>query len=234
MNSDPTKEKGVAANSGQLGAGRRVLVMTAVSAERDAVMRGLQGSGRFDVLEAGVGPVAAAISTTKALSTAAYSLVVSAGIGGGFIGRAEVGSLVVADEIIAADLGAETGEGFRSLDALGFGTTRLQVDSSLVTQAVRALRSSGLPVTRGPVLTVSTVTGTTATADTLAARVPGATAEAMEGFGVAAAAHHHGVPILEIRAISNQVGPRNRDAWRIEEALDRLAAASSVIQEVLK
>jgi futalosine hydrolase len=167
------------------------------------------------------------------LAKSEYDLVVSAGIGGGFIGRADVGSLVVADEIIAADLGAQTPEGFRSLDELGLGFTRIQVDRVLVTRVAEALQASGLPIITGPVLTVSTVTGTASTATELAARVPGATAEGMEGFGVATAARNWGVPILEIRAISNLVGPRDRAAWRIDEALDLLAAASAVLQEVL-
>jgi futalosine hydrolase len=214
--------------------GMRVLVMTAVSAERDAVLRGLRGTDRFDVLVAGVGPVAAAASTATALAKSEYDLVVSAGIGGGFIGRAEVGSLVIADEIIAADLGAQTPEGFRSLDELGLGFTRIQVDRVLVTRVAEALQASGLPIITGPVLTVSTVTGTASTATELAARVPGATAEGMEGFGVATAARNWGVPILEIRAISNLVGPRDRAAWRIDEALDLLADASAVLREVLK
>ncbi|WP_412675006.1 futalosine hydrolase [Aneurinibacillus aneurinilyticus] len=213
--------------------GRRVLVITAVSAERDAVLRGLRGAENFDVVVAGVGPIATAASTAKVLATAEYSLVVSAGIGGGFIGRADLGSLVVADEIVAADLGAETPEGFRSLDALGFGYTRIPVDAGLVSQVAEALRATGLVVTTGPVLTVSTVTGTSDTALELAARVPGAAAEAMEGFGVATAAHENGVPIMEIRSISNPVGPRDRAAWRIEEALEALEAASSVLREVL-
>jgi futalosine hydrolase len=212
---------------------KRVLVMTAVSAERDAVMRGLKGDNHFDVLVAGVGPAAAAASTATALAMTEYDLVVSAGIGGGFVGRAQEGSLVVADEIIGADLGAETMEGFRSLDELGFGTTRIRAESDLVVRVTEALQSSGLTVTTGPVLTVSTVTGTAATAAELAARVPGAAAEGMEGFGVAIAARNQRIPILEIRAISNAVGPRDRSAWRIDEALDSLAAASAILREVL-
>ncbi len=47
----------------------------------------------------------------------------------------------------------------------------------------------------------------------------------MEGFGVAEAAAAHGVPALELRAVSNPVGPRDRAAWRIGEALDVLARA---------
>jgi futalosine hydrolase len=221
-------------NTGPLKSGTRVLVVTSVAAERDAVLRGVGSTGNFDVLAAGVGPAAAAASTASALAAADYGLVVSAGIGGGFAGKAEVGSLVVANEIVAADLGAQTPEGFCSLDELGFGSTRIPVDAELVTRVTQALQEAGLPVTTGPVLTVSTVTGTAAAALELAARVPGATAEAMEGYGVATAAHARSVPIMEIRAVSNTVGPRDRASWRIEEALHVLETASSVLREVLQ
>lgn len=212
---------------------RRVLVITAVSAERDAVLRGLHNDTRFDVMAAGVGAVVAAITTAKALAASEYSLVISAGIGGGFPCRAEVGSLVVANEIVVADLGAETPEGFCSLDELGYGFTHLQIDASLVDRVTRGLLMAKLPVNIGPVLSVSTITGTTARSVDLTTRVPGATAEAMEGFGVGCAAQDYGVPVLEIRAISNMVGPRERSKWRINEALDVLEAACSVLAEVL-
>lgn len=211
----------------------RVLVVTAVSAERDAVLPAFHNDPRFDVLVGGVGAVLAAVNTTKALAAAQYCLVISAGIGGGFSGRAEVGSLVVGTEIVAADLGAETPEGFLSLDKLGFGFTRIQTDAGLVERVTKALRLAKLPVNNGSVLTVSTVTGTAETAIELAARIKDASAEGMEGFGVGLAALDHGLPVLEIRAISNLVGPRDRSAWRIEEALDVLEAACEVLAEVI-
>jgi futalosine hydrolase len=212
---------------------RRILIMAAVSAEADAVLRGLDGAPGFDIRIAGVGPALAAARTAAALWTAEYRMVISAGIGGGFSGQAEVGSLVVASEIVAADLGAETAEGFVSLDALGFGTARIAVDADLASKLTQALGAAGLPVRCGPVVTVSTVTGTAETARLRAAQVPGAAAEGMEGFGVAAAALDRGVAALEIRAISNAVGPRDRDAWRIKDALDALQAAFKILREVL-
>ncbi|WCN39391.1 futalosine hydrolase [Aneurinibacillus uraniidurans] len=212
---------------------QRILIMTSVAAERDAVLRGLHGNSLFDVRVGGVGPASAAASTATALATASYSLVINMGIAGGFVGQAEIGSLVVANEIIAADLGSQTPDGFISIDELGFGSARVPVDVGVVNQVAEALQAAGLSTTIGPVLTVSTTTGTAATAQELAARVPGAAAEGMEGYGVATAAQQHGVPVLEIRAISNPVGPRDRDAWRIKEALQTLEAASSVLMEVL-
>ncbi|HZG14801.1 MAG TPA: futalosine hydrolase [Candidatus Bathyarchaeia archaeon] len=213
---------------------KRILVMTSVTAERDAVLRGLRDDSRFDVRVGGVGPVTMAASTATVLATDSYDLVVNAGIAGGFVGKADIGTLAVASEIIAADLGAQSPEGFLSLDELGFGSARVAIDKDLATQVTEALQAAGLTVIMGPILTLSTVTGTAATADELTKRVPGATAEAMEGFGVATAASQHGVPVLEIRAISNAVGPRDRSAWRIPDALKALEAASTVLAEVLR
>ncbi|MFF9685430.1 futalosine hydrolase [Streptomyces sp. NPDC014623] len=216
----------------------RVLVVTAVPAEREAVTRAFGGepqvrevpgaelhrAGPFDVLAGGAGPAAAAAATAFALAaapaTAPYAAVVSAGIGGGFAPAAPVGALVVATGIVAADLGAETPDGFVPVTGLGFGRDTFLPPGSLVRDVVEA--TGAVP---GPVLTVSTVTGSAARTAELLAAHPGAVAEAMEGFGVAEAADRFGVPALELRAVSNTVGPRDRAAWRVGDALAALTAA---------
>lgn len=210
-----------------------ILIVTAVEAEQAAVRRGLGDSSRYEVIAAGVGPAAAAAGTARALAGGNYQLVLSAGIGGGFPGKAEVSSLVVADVIIQADLGSETPDGFLSTEELGFGTASVPVDFKLAERLTAALQHAGLTAVLAPIATVSTTTGTKATADKLAARVPGAAAEAMEGFGAAQAAALFSLPVLELRAISNTVGPRDRDAWKIPEALRLLELASCVLKEVL-
>ncbi|MER6445655.1 futalosine hydrolase [Streptomyces venezuelae] len=230
----------------------RALVVTAVAAEADSVTTGLTPHPdafgpeprtlpggylvnrrdlpgiAFDVLVGGVGPAAAAAGTATALALADYSLVVSAGIGGGFAPAAPLGSLVVADAIVAADLGAETPDGFLDVAELGFGHGVHLPPAEL---AARAAEATGALL--APVLTVSTVTGTAARAAVLTARHPMAGAEAMEGFGVAEAAAAHGLPVLEIRAVSNAVGPRDRAAWRIGDALAALADGFRVLGPVL-
>ncbi|MCI4040385.1 futalosine hydrolase [Streptomyces sp. TRM75563] len=226
----------------------RVLVVTAVPVERDAVTRAFGGapqtvaapgaelhrSGAFDVLAGGAGPAAAAAATAFALAAGAsapvpYGLVVSAGIGGAFTPLTPLGSLVVASDIVAADLGADTPDGFLPVTALGFGRDRFAPPPALV-RRVAATAGAGA----GPVLTVSTVTGTAERAAGLLAAHPGALAEAMEGFGVAEAAARAGVPVLELRAVSNAVGPRDRDAWRIGDALAALTDAFGKTAPVLE
>lgn len=212
----------------------RVLVATAVPAERDAVARALSAPEGVDTLAVGVGPAAAAAGTATALARAAaegrpYRLVVSAGIGGGFPPEAPVGSLVVADAITVADLGAQTPDGFAPVTELGFGTVTHLPPRSLVRETADACGAA-----TGTVLTVSTVTGTAERAAELRLRHPRALAEAMEGFGVAEAAVLHGLPVLEVRAVSNPVGPRDRAAWRIGDALAALSDAFGKIAPVLE
>ncbi|MEV8094271.1 futalosine hydrolase [Kitasatospora sp. NPDC085879] len=227
----------------QSGPGAGLLVVVAVQAEADAVLRGLGGDGGalalpggglrhgrrpagvpVDVLAGGVGPAAVAAATAAALASRRYRLTVSAGIAGGFAPHAPVGATVVASEIVAADLGAETPDGFRDVSALGFGSVRHRPAPGAVDLAAKALDAVA-----GPVLTVSTVTGSAERAAELASRHPGAAAEAMEGFGVAEAAARFGVPALEIRTVSNPVGPRDRAAWRIGEALAALERAFAAL-----
>jgi futalosine hydrolase len=172
--------------------------------------------GALTLISSGVGPAAAAAATATALALAAddpYALVVSAGIGGGFAGRAEIGQLVQATVIVAADLGAESPDGFLSVAELGFGSGEIEAAELGISGAQR-----------GPVFTVSTVTGSEQRAAELASR--GGVAEAMEGFGVAEAARHFGVAAGEVRAISNVVGPRDRASWDILGALTALASAA--------
>jgi futalosine hydrolase len=78
------------------------------------------------------------------------------------------------------------------------------------------------------------VTGSAARAAELHARHPGALAEAMEGFGVAEAAVAHGTPVAEVRSVSNPVGPRDRAAWRIGDALAALTEAFGKLAPVLE
>jgi futalosine hydrolase len=211
-----------------------VLVVVAVPAEADAVLAGTPArpaalgpyqaavAGELTVLAGGVGPARAAAAAGTALTVRRFDLVVSAGVGGGFAGRAAVGDLVLADRVVHADLGAGSPDGFLPVDRLGFGAAETVLDAGLVARAAAGLEGTGAVV--GPVVTVSTVTGTAQrAAELVAAHRPAA--EAMEGAGVLAAAEAHGVPFLELRAISNPVGPRDRAGWDLAGALARLGPA---------
>ena len=207
-----------------------LLVVTAVEAEREAVIRDLApaAAAQLEVVVAGVGPVAAAIGTAAAVRRfPGASLVISAGIAGGFSGRAAVGDIAVADRITFADLGARTDAGFLTLAEMG-----LRQESSYSDIDARVherIAQAPVSVVRGEILTLACMTGTDDDAAQLAARHPRAIAEAMEGFGVAAAAHDSGLPFAEIRAVSNTIGKRDPTTWNIPGAFDALAQAFAVL-----
>lgn len=200
-----------------------MLVVVAVEAEAAAIRSAVPKSSDVRVLVGGVGPAAAAAATSVALAAEAPGLVLSAGIGGGFSPLAP-GSVAVASCIAFADLGAETADGFAHVSALGLGPAGYDVEPQLAVELTD--RTAGR---LGSILTVATVTGTAAGAAELLRRYPDAVAEAMEGAGVAAAAAVHGVRCAEVRAVSNIVGPRDRDAWRIPDSLAALGGAVAAI-----
>lgn len=234
----------------------RLLVVTAVPAERDAVLRDLGGdvagvpeaavvrtpAGEVTAAVVGVGPVKAAVGTCGLLAALGpFDLVVSAGVAGGLARRAGPAALVVATSARYTDLGSLTDEGFLDLQALGLDALGMDVCSVRAcpdgAPLLDRLRRSadvgggvvGAGVVGGEVLTVTTMTGTDARAAELADAHPGAVAEAMEGWGVSEAALADGVRWAEVRAISNAVGRRDRGGWDLPGALDALSRGFAVL-----
>jgi futalosine hydrolase len=222
-----------------------ILVVSAVDAERNAVVRDLgagdeieivgrpgiridTGAGLVHAVSAGIGPVAAAATTAAALAAHTYDFVASAGIAGGFRDRAAVGSIVVADRVTFADLGVLGDDGFLDLRAMGLP----QDNSYPLASGSIAQRLTTVIAARGQILTLACMTGTDAAAEELQRRYPQAVAEAMEGFGVVEAAQRASrIPsyVTEIRAISNVIGRRDRTTWRMADAFDALSNAFATL-----
>jgi len=218
----------------------RLLVVTARRYEAEAVV----GSGRaptverfggMDALHSGlgsadvtcvisdVGPIQSALATARALhEDATFDAVISAGIGGAFAGKGlGVGDLVVATQLHHGDFGVESGDGFEPAQALDWPIGSYRCDEQLSNRlAVNAAR-------RGDILTVTRQSTSASRIADLQRIWPAALAEAMEGIGVAAAAATRSLPMTEVRAISNLVGPRDQYPWNKDLALERLAEAFS-------
>jgi len=224
------------------------LVVTAVDAERDAVADGIGAPHQVSIgpyrharrcetagsdvliIAGGVGPAAAAAAASYAVATHDVSHIVSMGIAGAFASaHLSAGAVALASVIVAADLGALTPERFLDLAAMGLdGGATVPSDPAMFADARAGLARTGLSVAVGPLLTLSTVTGTALRAAELMAQ-HGAVAEAMEGAGVAHVAALHNIPVLEVRTISNQVGNRDRESWDLLGALTSLTTAAGAI-----
>jgi futalosine hydrolase len=180
------------------------------------------------VVAGGVGPADAAATTATLLALGAYDVVVSAGLAGGFAGRAKVGDIVVADTMTVADLGCRTDGGFLPLRDLGLDYESRRPLPGATEWRERLFRA-GIGVVSGEVLTLSSMTGTQARGDELAELFPYAVAEAMEGWGVVTACRGYDVIVGEVRAVSNTVGPRDPDVWDVPGAFAALSRAFAVL-----
>ncbi|WP_135230078.1 futalosine hydrolase [Deinococcus fonticola] len=207
-----------------------VLIVVATPAEAEALhVPNARSVAR--VVVSGVGATAAALATWQALTAQPCDLVVSAGIAGAYPGSGlQAGDLAVSSRIVQADLGAQDGPHFLPLAQLNlsvFPDRSQGADFEVWSEAQRFAHAAGAAC--GPLLTLNTVTGAHARAEELTRLYPGALTEGMEGAGVAHAATLLGVPALELRGVSNPVGPRDRHAWRIREALDAARHGLSVL-----
>ena len=222
----------------------RVAAITAVQSERDAVARGARvanivqvgpypaltgttaGGDGLQVIAGGVGPAASSAAAMAAVLDGADALL-SLGIAGAYGGLPQ-GRVVVANAVLAGDLGVATDDGFLDIATLGFGPSAYMCAPRLVELLQESLAAAGVEATVGPVVTLSSATGTNARAAELVARLR-PVAEAMEGSGVAHVAALAGVPMLELRTISNAVGRRDMPSWDIPQALAALESAAAAI-----
>lgn len=177
----------------------------------------------IDVLITGVGMVATAYWMGKTLVINQYDLALNVGIAGYFDDTLKTGDVVhvVTDRLYK--LGAEDGPNFLSLQEMGASL------SENVMHMDQKMRNNNVPlnnVLKNMVqvdgITVNTVHGNDASIEsTIALYSP--QIESMEGAAFFYACLTEGGPFAQIRALSNKVEKRNKEAWDIPLAVRNLA-----------
>lgn len=192
-----------------------VLVVCALREE----LAGLSERPYVTLLQSGIGPVEAAIATARALAVTRYSVVINAGIAGGFRDHTSVGESVVVSEEHYVEIGREDG-GMLDLPSGAMLDDRVISDPRLLAPFKEGLFGSHI----GVGVTSATVTTTDARAALLAKRFDAAV-ESMEGFAVLRAARRASIPAIEIRGISNLVGDRASNGWDFKAGRDAAVRA---------
>lgn len=173
-----------------------------------------QGQHRIDFLHTGVGMTQTAYALTKKLSNT-YDLVINAGIAGSFYRGIMVGEVVQVISDCIVELGAEDDEEFLKFDELKLpGKNTFSNSSHITTNTLDELKK-----VMGA--TVNKVHGNENNISLLLKRFD-VEVESMEGAAVALVCEQEQIPYLQIRAISNYVTKRNRDAWDIPQAIKNL------------
>jgi futalosine hydrolase len=174
------------------------------------------------LLRTGVGPVNAAHALTRFLAENDVRAVIACGVGGAYPASAlDIGTAVCAESETYGDLGADSPDGFLDMQTLGFAV----IDGP--SPIYNRIPLDFFPAARRvPFVTCTTCTGTSAIAEALAVRT-GGQVESMEGAAIAHVARLMGVPVGEVRGISNAVGNRDRSRWRLHDAAT--AARTAVV-----
>lgn len=181
----------------------------------------------LELLVTGVGMVATAFALGRHLATNKYDLVMNLGIAGSFDRNIALGEVVEVTEDYLSELGAEDDDTFLPIETLGFGESVFKTDTRLSSYINSDLRQ----VTA---ITVNTVHGHEPSIKKLITRIQ-PQLESMEGAAFFYACKQAGVPCLQIRAMSNYVEKRNRDAWQIGPAIKNLNSfAIGFIKEVVR
>jgi futalosine hydrolase len=207
----------------------RVLVVAATSFEVESLKSKVESKDLglrtldLELLTTGVGMVATAFALGKHLATHQYDLAINLGIAGSFDRNIALGEVMEVVEDNLSELGAEDGEQFLTIESMGFGESKFHSTAPLSDYGNFDLK-------KGTTITVNTVHGHEANIKKLTDRIQ-PQLESMEGAAFFYACKQAGVPCLQIRAVSNYVEKRNRDAWQIGLAIKNL---NSFACELLK
>lgn len=184
--------------------------------------RGLfHGTKNIDFLVTGPGSVQTAWAMGKLLSIQKYSLIINAGIAGGFPGKHTIGDVVNVASDCFADQGAEDHGEFLTLFELNLLEKNETPFANGILRPIPfgEITFKEIPQTAG--ITVNKAHGNQLSINRIIKKFnPGI--ESMEGASVFYCCGMEGIPSIQIRSVSNMVEPRNREAWDIPLAIKNL------------
>lgn len=196
----------------------RILIVAATDFEVESLKSKVESQNlepstlNFQLLVTGAGMVATSFALGKHMATNQYDLAINLGIAGSFDRNIALGDVVEINEDTLVELGAEDDDEFIPIDKLGFGESVFRSTYALPAQ---------FNLKKTNAITVNTVHGNEASIKKLSTRM-NAQIESMEGAAFFYACRQMGVPCMQIRAVSNYVEKRNRDAWQIGLAIKNL------------
>lgn len=196
----------------------------------------------------GIGKTNAAHAVTVLILEFSPNLVINFGIGGAYPSSGlGLGDIAIADKEVYGDEGILLEDGFHTTDAIGIPFlekgrkkyfNEFPLDKKFVKKAINFFRHElhfpippslrgddrGVNIRSGTFVTVSATTGTDSRAGDLEKRF-NAICESMEGAAVAHVCAMYGVPMLELRGISNIVEKRDKSKWEIKLAAENCQRA---------
>lgn len=207
-----------------------ILLLAATAFEIQPVIDYLQAQGgkitthTVTIVIAGVGSLQTTYGLMKAVQQQRPDLIIQAGIGGSFSPVYPPGTVVLIEKEITGDLGVEEEQTFKDVFDMGFLDANAFPYASkwLVNPQAASWTMNDLPLVKG--ITVNEVTTRPERINQLQKKYQ-PVVESMEGAAMHLVALQENIPFVQLRAVSNIVGERNKTNWKIKEAIGALNEA---------
>lgn len=176
---------------------------------------------KIDFLISGVGLLASTFSLSQYLAAKRPDLVIQAGIAGAFDESYALASAVVVAKEYLGDLGVEENGAFHDLFDMGFTSAGEApfTAHALANPYLDLYNKTGLPAVNA--ITVNEITTAAARIEQLRRKYQ-PVCESMEGAALHYVCLKLQVPFLQVRTLSNRVGERNKQHWKLDAAKDTL------------
>ena len=186
----------------------------------------------FEIVITGIG----AISTTYQLSKFIYEqkpgYIVQAGIGGTFTETFQPGAVVIIKDEVMGDLGVEEKLDFRDVFDLGLMRPSMSpfMHKRLTNPYLGEHDTYALPSASG--ITVNEITTRPDRIKLLAAKY-NCEIESMEGAALHYVCLAEQIPFIQLRAVSNYIGDRDKNNWKLQQSIENLnQKLIRIIQEI--
>jgi futalosine hydrolase len=187
-----------------------------------------------DILVTGVGTPATIYNLQKKLQQSEYDFIIQAGIAGSFSNDLNLAETVLVKQDTFGDIGAEEKRVYTPFFTSGLinGREFPYADSWLINRSDGLLKNITLKWVKG--ITVNKVSDSflqkLQLIDAFEPQV-----ETMEGAAMHYVCLQENIPFVQIRSISNYVGDRDKQKWKIHAAFENLnTELTSLIQELSK
>jgi futalosine hydrolase len=197
-----------------------------VEAAGKKVYKGMISGLDVLLINTGIGKVNASHSVTAVVESFPVDKVINIGVGGAYPEAGlDPGNVAVASKEIFGDDGVLTSSGWKDMKEIGIpvlqkGRKKYFNEFPVSTPSQAFFKAQGNTFTKiksGLFVTVGSATGTQKRANELEKKF-GGICENMEGAAIAQVCAIYGVPMFEVRGISNIVGIRDKRRWRLKEA----------------
>ena len=179
---------------------------------------GIVNGHEIEVLFTGIGSAATSYTLTRQLLWRSPEMVIQAGIGGSFSADFPPESVAFISQEVFADLGAFQNGDFADIFDLGLADPNEHpfTDRALVNPQLEGWIKYGLPFVKGA--TINCISSSPEQVEAIKKKY-NPVVESMEGAALHYSCLMEHIPFIQLRAVSNFAGERDKNNWKMKEAI---------------